>query len=70
MLKRFCVGLIAAYQHIGPFLFIRTCRFTPTCSNYMREAIEKKGIAKGIGLGIKRLLRCHPFSKPGYDPVR
>lgn len=46
------------------------CRFTPTCSEYMKIAIEKYGTFKGLKLGIKRLLRCHPFGKYGYDPVK
>ena len=46
------------------------CRFTPTCSEYMKISIEKYGTFKGLKLGIKRLLRCHPFGKYGYDPVK
>jgi putative membrane protein insertion efficiency factor len=45
------------------------CRFTPTCSQYMKEAIVEYGSFKGFLLGMKRLLRCHPFGKYGYDPV-
>ena len=45
------------------------CRFEPTCSVYMREAIEKKGFVKGIFLGVRRLLKCHPFHEGGFDPV-
>ncbi|HLH44963.1 MAG TPA: membrane protein insertion efficiency factor YidD [Bryobacteraceae bacterium] len=46
------------------------CRFYPTCSEYMREAIERHGVARGLGLGARRLLRCHPFCEGGFDPVR
>ncbi|MDR0838688.1 MAG: membrane protein insertion efficiency factor YidD [Oscillospiraceae bacterium] len=46
-----------------------TCRFTPTCSAYALEAIEKYGAAKGAYLTVRRFLRCHPFHKGGYDPV-
>ncbi|MBQ6732860.1 MAG: membrane protein insertion efficiency factor YidD [Paludibacteraceae bacterium] len=46
-----------------------SCRYTPTCSQYMVEAVTKYGIFKGGWLGIKRLLRCHPWGGSGYDPV-
>ena len=55
-------------RFISPYL-PPVCRFEPTCSVYMREAIEKKGFAKGVYLGARRLLKCHPFHKGGYDPV-
>jgi len=61
--------LIRAYQLIiSPMLGVN-CRFTPTCSCYAHEAIETHGVYKGIFLAAKRLLRCHPFAKAGYDPV-
>ncbi|NCC98106.1 MAG: membrane protein insertion efficiency factor YidD [Bacteroidia bacterium] len=46
-----------------------SCRFTPTCSEYMIQAIKKHGPIKGFFLGIKRLLKCHPWGGSGYDPV-
>ncbi len=46
-----------------------SCRFTPTCSAYAEEAIQKYGAAKGGWLALRRLLRCHPFGGKGYDPV-
>jgi len=46
------------------------CRFHPTCSVYMMEAVEKHGAASGVWLGLKRLCRCHPFHEGGFDPVR
>jgi len=46
-----------------------SCRFTPTCSAYAQEAIEKYGAGKGAWMGLRRLLRCHPFGGKGYDPV-
>lgn len=50
-------------------LFGGGCRFSPPCSDYMKEAIEKHGAGKGTALGIKRLSRCHPFGGAGFDPV-
>lgn len=67
-MKYFFVGLIKIYQLI-PLRSHSMCRFTPTCSEYMIEAIKKYGTFKGIYLGIKRILRCHPKGKSGYDPV-
>ena len=68
-LKKICIYLIRAYQ-VTPLHSHSMCRFTPTCSEYMLEAIDKFGVIKGIKLGIKRILRCHPKSGFGYDPVR
>ncbi len=68
-MKKVIIKLINIYQII-PFSSHKMCRFTPTCSEYMKEAIEKYGALKGLKLGFKRLLRCHPFGKYGYDPVK
>jgi len=54
---------------LSPFLG-RNCRFYPTCSAYAKEAIVKKGIFKGLILSLWRILRCHPYSKGGFDPVK
>jgi uncharacterized protein len=54
---------------LSPFL-PPACRFTPTCSEYAMEAVEKYGALKGTWLGVKRILRCQPFSKGGHDPVK
>lgn len=53
---------------ISPFL-PHACRFTPTCSEYMMQAIQIHGLFKGILLGVKRLLKCNPWGGNGYDPV-
>jgi putative membrane protein insertion efficiency factor len=55
-------------RYISPWL-PRSCRFEPTCSEYMYQAVERRGVPKGILLGVKRLLRCHPFCQGGFDPV-
>jgi uncharacterized protein len=63
------VGLIRAYQLVlAPFAG-GACRFHPSCSEYAREAVEEHGLVRGIGLAIRRVLRCHPFAQPGIDPV-
>lgn len=68
MLKRFFIFFINIYQKISK-LTPPVCRFTPTCSEYMKQAIQKYGILKGGWLGIKRICRCHPLNPGGYDPV-
>ena len=55
---------------VRPFLGPRgVCRFTPTCSQYAKEAIMKYGVFKGTGLALLRVGKCHPFHQGGYDPV-
>ena len=61
--------LIKFYRHSISPLLPPACRFTPTCSQYALEAIQKYGPFKGLWLTIKRLLRCHPWGGSGYDPV-
>ena len=68
MIKRFLIVLVMAYQRWISPLFPPSCRFRPTCSVYMIQAIEKHGL-KGVLMGIARILRCHPFSETGEDPV-
>ena len=72
--KRINVKTILIYMIKGYQLFIspclpQTCRYYPTCSTYCIQAIEKYGAAKGLLLGVRRILRCHPFHPGGYDPV-
>jgi len=68
MLKRIAIFLIRCYQKFS-FLKGPSCRFYPSCSYYSLEAIEKYGLARGSWLTVKRISRCHPFNKGGYDPV-
>ena len=67
--KRALMGAIRLYRrHISP-MCPPCCRFTPTCSAYALEAVEKYGALKGGFLALKRILKCHPFHPGGYDPV-
>lgn len=67
-MKNIIIKLIHIYQKI-PLRSHACCRFYPTCSEYMIIALENYGLFKGLNLGIKRIARCHPFGKKGYDPV-
>ena len=66
--QKIILGLIKNYQKFSK-LTPPTCRFYPTCSAYTYEAIQKYGVIKGGFLGVKRILKCHPYHKGGYDPV-
>ena len=67
---RTALFLLRCYKCYLSVLFAGSCRFEPTCSRYAYEAIERFGLARGVWLGTKRLLRCHPLSGTfGYDPV-
>ena len=73
MIGRVCqklalVVLVAYKGIISPWLG-PACRFTPTCSEYAREAIGRYGFLRGLGKTVMRLLRCHPFSRGGWDPA-
>lgn len=72
-MKKILLFLIKKYQkHISPFLSNChiNCKYFPTCSEYTKQAIEKYGALKGSFLGIKRIIKCNPFSKGGYDPLK
>ncbi|MBI3576970.1 membrane protein insertion efficiency factor YidD [Candidatus Gottesmanbacteria bacterium] len=77
-MKRLLLSAIRFYQRylsfdtgVLKFLFLtdKACRFTPTCSHYMYEAISRYGIIVGLTLGFKRICRCHPWNQGGFDPV-
>ncbi|MDJ0660834.1 MAG: membrane protein insertion efficiency factor YidD [Crocosphaera sp.] len=68
-MKKILILLIKVYRKLISPLFPPSCRFRPTCSQYTLEAIEKFGALQGSFLGLKRILRCHPFHPGGYDPV-
>ncbi len=67
-MKKLFILLIRGYQWITASR-PQVCRFYPSCSNYAKEAIEQYGIVKGVFLGTKRVLKCHPLHPGGYDPV-
>lgn len=75
-MKKLLVSLIKVYKKalrplLSGMLYLHpgSCRFYPTCSDYTAEAIEKHGISKGIAMGARRILRCHPLSPAGHDAV-
>lgn len=63
------MSIIRAYQLCISPLLPASCRYTPTCSEYMRVAIDRHGLVRGVWLGLRRLGRCHPFHVGGFDPV-
>ncbi|GAB4186899.1 MAG: membrane protein insertion efficiency factor YidD [Phycisphaeraceae bacterium] len=68
-LSRVLIGMVLVYRAtLGRFMGGH-CRFTPTCSQYMIDAVRKYGPIKGAWRGIKRIARCHPFGGSGYDPA-
>ena len=68
-MKKIIIFIIEIYQkNISPLLG-KKCKFYPTCSEYTKQAVEKYGVVIGLYKGIKRILRCNPFSKGGYDPL-
>ncbi|WP_372715089.1 membrane protein insertion efficiency factor YidD [Ilyobacter sp.] len=68
-MKKILLTLIIIYQKFISKLLGKNCRFYPTCSSYTYHAIEEHGCFIGIFLGIRRILKCHPFHPGGYDPV-
>lgn len=66
---RAAIGVIRLYRRWVSPAFPPSCRFTPTCSRYMIDALRRYGLVKGGWLGLWRILRCNPFCKGGYDPL-
>jgi putative membrane protein insertion efficiency factor len=70
LFKRVGVALIRGYRRFISPLLPPSCRFSPSCSLYTLQAIEKYGLLRGSFMGARRVLRCHPFSEGGFDPVK
>jgi putative membrane protein insertion efficiency factor len=64
------IGALRIYKRWLSPMLPSSCRFEPTCSVYMMQSIEKYGAWRGVGKGLKRIMRCHPFHEGGLDPVR
>jgi putative membrane protein insertion efficiency factor len=68
VIARIAVAVLGGYQALVSPLLPEACRFAPTCSEYTRLALLEHGLVRGVGLGLWRVLRCHPFHPGGYDP--
>ena len=69
-MRKLIVAILRLYKWALSPLLPSACRYYPSCSEYMRQAVEKYGPVRGIWMGIKRIARCHPFHQGGLDPVR
>ena len=69
LLNRILIGLVRFYQYAISPMFPAACRYTPTCSHYAVEALQKHGPWRGLLLAVKRIASCHPWGGSGYDPV-
>ncbi len=70
LIKIILIWLIKLYQRVISPILPKSCRFYPTCSQYAIQAIEKYGVLTGVWMGIKRVMKCHPFHPGGYDPLK
>ena len=69
MFRKLVIALVYLYKATLAPILGGQCRFTPSCSNYMIDAVNKHGAIRGGWRGVRRICRCHPFSKGGYDPA-
>lgn len=69
VMTRAITALIRFYQVAVSPLFPKSCRFSPTCSEYTVQAVQRFGVIRGLWLGMRRIVKCHPFHPGGYDPV-
>ena len=69
-MRTIVIAALRGYKYAISPLLPSACRFHPTCSEYMIEAVGRYGAAKGAWMGLKRLARCHPLNRGGFDPVR
>lgn len=69
MIARLLIALVRGYQYLLSPWWGTQCRFSPTCSRYAIEALERHGAWKGSALAVRRILRCHPWHAGGFDPV-
>jgi putative membrane protein insertion efficiency factor len=68
-MRALTIGLLRIYKRWISPLLPSACRFHPTCSEYMLQAVETHGVARGVWMGLRRLVKCHPFHEGGFDPV-
>ncbi len=66
---RILILALGGYKRLISPLLPSACRFHPTCSEYMRDAVARHGAARGLWLGVRRLVKCHPLHRGGFDPV-
>ena len=70
ILSKIIIKIIKFYQYLISPLLGNNCRYLPTCSQYFIESLKEYGLIKGIFMSVKRILRCHPWGKGGFDPVK
>jgi putative membrane protein insertion efficiency factor len=69
-MRKAVIATLRFYKRYLSRFLPSACRYQPTCSEYMLEAVSKYGVLRGVSMGVRRLLRCHPFREGGFDPVR